>query len=271
MHRLSFVILVLLCVARAGAVELEEQPSAWHGFSAGLVGGYIDYKEPGLMREYGNLYGINIGYYSLNEDSRLAYNTEGQLVLGRLVYDGGDMKGNRFTSPTDDYIFNIRSTIGLYREMTSMSSITPYIGLGYRDLNDKMQGSGSYNRNISYLYLPIGLNLASWVTDTWSVSFSADYDLVLVGTVVSKLSDVDPSAPDITNHNHGGGYRLVASLRKDFGSWSGHIEPFYQKWHLQQSDGVGLLVDNGNGPQQATLFEPENESDFVGVDIGADF
>jgi hypothetical protein len=233
----------------------------------GFVAGYVDYKEPGLMREYGPLYGVNVSYWRFNQFGTTLYNVEGEIVGGGLLYDGGSMGGARYTKPTSDYILNLRATVGAYRPLTTDLSITPFIGLGLRDLNDKIEGSGSYNRNISYLYVPLGGSVAGQIDRTWSFSFTGDFDIMLAGTVVSKLSDADPSYPDVTNHNHGIGFRLSAALKKEFGRFAVHVAPFYQKWKIQQSDGVFVTIDGDPG----VLAEPENESDFVGLNLGADF
>ncbi len=276
--RCSLVLLTLMSSIStvSQAATMVEEPSAgsyeFKGLSIGAVTGYIDYKEPGLMREYGELYGVNVSYGVTNEASTIAYSFEGQLVAGRLLYDGADVNLNTGvrtpkTAPTDDYISNIRGTIGLFHEVSPMFAFTPYIGLGYRDLNDKIQGSGSYNRNVSYFYLPIGAGFAGWLNDSWSYSFNADIDIVVLGTVISKLSDVDSSLPDITNHNSGTGARATASIRKNFSRFAVHIAPFYQKWKMDPSDGVSLVLNNKPG----TLVEPANESDFIGLDVGMDF
>jgi hypothetical protein len=250
----------------------EASPAVFKGFSVGTTAGYVDYKEPGQMREYGELYGLNAAYDAINETSTIATHFEGQLVAGRLLYDGADVNlitGVRTpkTAPTDDYIFDSRATIGTFRKISSAFTVTPYIGLGYRDLNDKIQGSGSYNRNISYVYVPIGAQVAGSFSDSWSYSVGADIDVVLYGTVISKLSDIDPANPDITNHNHGFGARLTTSIRKKFSRFAIHFTPFYQKWKIEQSDGVAVTINNSAG----TLFEPANESDFVGLNAGMDF
>ena len=259
-------------VASVAVKSTATRPYEFKGLSVGVVSGYIDYKEPGYMREYGQLYGLNVGYSVLDETTTLAFNVEGQLVAGRLLYDGADVNLDTGvttpkTSPTDDYIYNIRGTIGTYREINSLFAITPYAGLGVRVLNDKIIGSGSYNRNVSYIYLPIGVMFAGWFNDSWSYSLAGDLDFVVFGTVISKFSDVNPSNPDITNHNRGTGARLQTSIRRNFSRFAIHAGVFYQKWKMDQSDGVSVTINNKPG----SLIEPTNESDFAGLDIGMDF
>lgn len=235
-------------------------------FSAGLVIGYMDYKEPGLMREYGPLYGLG-GSYTRFTDAALQWRFEGELVAGRLIYDGGNLSGARYTQPTSDWIIDVRALAVLASAPSPAWSVSPYAGLGLRDLNDKIEGSGSYNRNISYLYLPLGARIEGGLARTWSLSFSGEFDIMPYGTVVSRLSDVDPNAPDVVNHNRGIGGRLTATLHKDLGRFGGHIGFVYKKWKIDQSDGVPLTIGNQTG----TLYEPENEFDFFGLNVGADF
>jgi hypothetical protein len=238
----------------------------WKPWSIGLVVGYMDYKEPGLMREYGPLYGAN-GSFTLLTESNLQWNFEGEFLGGKLLYDGGSQAGARYTKPTTDWILNTRVTAGLYKNMTPTWSVTPFAGFGFRVLNDKIEGSGSYNRNISYVYFPLGAQLAGFVTHDWSLSFAADLDIMVYGTVISRLSDVDPDNPDITNHNKGLGGRLIATVRKDMGLYAIHAGAIYQKWKIDESDGVKVTIGNQTG----ILSEPANEFDFFGLNLGADF
>jgi hypothetical protein len=238
----------------------------WKPWSVGFVAGYMDYKEPGLMREYGNIFGVQ-GSFTFLTRSSLEWNFESEFLTGKITYDGGNLSGARYSQPTSDWILNGRATLGFYRNIGATWSLTPYAGFGFRDLNDKIEGSGSYNRNISYVYLPFGAQIAGFVTRTWSLLFSADLDLMIYGTVISKLSDVDSSAPDVTNHNKGIGGRLTATIRHDMGRYGIHAGAAYQKWKIDQSDGVRITLGNQTG----TLYEPENEFDFFGINVGADF
>jgi hypothetical protein len=273
-HSRGFCLMALLvfsCPAPAASAGPAKSPMASSAskprtFSAGLVVGYMDYKEPGLMREYGPLYGVG-GSYTRFTDATFQWRFEGELVTGRLLYDGGNFSGARYTKPTTDWIIDVRALAVLNNAPPPAWSVSLYAGLGFRDLNDKIEGSGSYNRNISYLYLPLGMRVEGGLAPKWSLSFSGELDIMPYGTVISSLSEVDPNAPDIVNHNSGLGGRLTATLHKDMGRFDGHISFIYKKWKVDQSDEVPITINGSPG----TLSEPENEFDFFGATVGADF
>lgn len=278
MLKISHVVmswgLVFIAVAASAAAPMSDVSGApsspLQGLSASASFAYIHYSEPGVMNQFGLMPGARVTYFKASDYTSTVYSLEGDLWSGHLTYDGGSISGGqRYQRRAADTLFNFRATIGTLREIQPDWTISPFIGIGYRYLTDKNEGTGSYTRNISYLYVPFGVETAKWFFDKWSVVVTADVDWMLSGVVVSKLSDVSAGNPDLTMHNSGWGFRLATSLRRDLGSLSVHIEPYYQNWTIKQSD-VVVVYDTTSGTYSG-LVEPANTSNMIGFDVGVDF
>lgn len=241
-----------------GEEPVVETAPPLRGFSVSGVLGYIDYVEPTVMHELGLMYGVNVGYTNVNEWQAIVYHFEADYMTGFLTYDGGNTT-TRFQARAKDWILNLRGTFGLIRDFADASTIVPYVGLGYRTLNDKIEGSGSYLRRITYLYIPIGFSYSRAINATDSISFQADYDYVVSGNVFSKLSDVNPSYPDLVMSNNGFGFYVAVDFFRRLPSVGVQITPYFQKWKMKDS-----TIDYG-------FIEPANSSDFIGAKVGVDF
>ena len=268
-HIVIMVALLMLAPFAFAAQGEEATESKLSGLSLSATFSYVHYSEPGVMNEFGNLPGLRATYYKQVDFSPLNYLFEGDYQFGYLTYDGGDFSGNRFQSRTKDSIINLRGTLGRLNEIAPNLTLNPFIGLGFRSLTDKAEGSGGYTRKISYLYIPLGVETATWFLDKWSIVFNADFDWMVSGVVVSYLSEVSAGNPDLTMHNNGWGARLLVSLRRDFGPYSVHVEPFYQNWTIAQSD-VITVYDSSKG-KYVGLIEPQNSSNMLGLNVGVDF
>jgi hypothetical protein len=214
------------------------------------------YEEPGLMEEKGTLYGV-----VMNATNHGPWMTAAQLeiAMGKLDYDGQTMGGDPLKIDNiTDWLVDGRVLIGP-EYVWSSGYGSPYIGLGYRWLWDEVskQYAFGYDRASNYLYLPMG-GTVTWVMgDGWSLSPTAEYDLLLYGEQISQLSDIDPLYSDISNSQTSGhGWRISLSVEKNFGSWGMKVQPFVRYWKIKQSD-----LD----PQYEAFIEPENETTQTGV------
>ncbi len=231
-------------------------------FSVGLVTSYFSYVEPSFMREYGFLQGVALGYEQLSESETYLFETEADYQLGHLTYDGAVVSSGISTPSVQraaDSILNLRGTVGYVNQLESGWTLAPYAGIGYRLLKDKIEGVSSYLRTVSYLYAPIGARLDLPISEFFSIVTTADIDVILYGMVVSQLSDVNPSFPDLQMTNSGVGYSASISLKYGFENFTGYLTPYYQKWDIQRST------------QSMGFVEPANQTDLVGLNVGADF
>lgn len=267
MKLVVLLIWVVIATLNARAESNSDSVSLLRGLSASFATAYVDYREPGLMSEIGLLEGARLTFFNDTPDSSLVYFVEGEFLMGHLTYNGSDLvTGTGLQNRTADSLLNLRATIGTMRELASSAFVTPFAGLAYRLLSDKIEGSGGYLRQISYLYLPVGTNLCFWL-GSWSLVASADFDLVLAGLVRNQLSDLNSANSDLQMKNSGLGYRAMVSLRRDFRSYSLHFEPYYQRWTMNESERIAVIFNN----QPGYFYEPQNTSDLIGLNLGANF
>lgn len=261
----KLLLLTFLFIVGAIAFNPAVFAADYHAFSLSPEISYIKYEEPDVMKERGLMYGID-GDYTYYFDNLLLWKQEGRFSYGQVDYKNSGILNN-----IDDYMVELRSLVGYEYRNDVNSTITPYIGIGYRYLNDDMSGKTSstgakgYEREIAYLYTPIGMEFANILDERWSFRATFEYDLFWGGWVKSHLSDVNLGYNDLENTQKRG-YGLRASLkflrnRKDVDLI---IEPFIRYWNIGESDYkaityYGTLIDYG--------YEPRNDSTEVGLMI----
>lgn len=163
----------------------------------------------------------------------------------RFAYSSNDyLSGSGTQHNIPDYLFDTRLLLGKDLFATSplfpgmLVGISPYIGIGYRNLLNDWGGTTSseakgYQRDSQYLYLPVGLTHRFAVTGNARVSLNAEYDQLIEGWQTTNLSDVSPAYPNITSNQHGG-YGLRGSVMYEQAAWA--IGPFFNYWNINQSD-----------------------------------
>ena len=259
MKRLALLLLFCTITAPSEGSAAEHTSS---GFEVGLQLSHITYKEPGLMRESGFMYGAIASYQRLGH--AVMGKVDGTLSYGEVEYVGSLSDGTPLTIRNiKDTMFEVRGVIGPTDFVYKSSYYLPYIGLGYRYLYDGADvGPGGYQREANYLYIPLGFEGAPFTRGAWSFGFTVEYDIFLRGKQCSYLSDVDRGFNNVENEqNSGYGYR--ASLR--FGRSRARdiiIEPFYKYWKIDESS-VSTLTHYGT--PIAYLVEPDNHSKEIGV------
>ena len=224
-----------------------------------ILGIYLSdmtYEEPKYMSENGSMVGI-LGSYGIYNDYMIKF--EGNYAEGLMDYVGsGAMESY-------DHIIELRELVGINYTLKNKENIIPFIGLGYRYLNDDStntittSGAEGYEREQSYLYSPIGfeyrLNLPKYGLYLGS---NIEYDLFWQGTNHSHTSTV-PGYYDITfNQYKGHGFRISFHFIKIESKHNYFIEPFYKYWHIDDSD---LTID----PSGRVFFEPKNTSTEIGI------
>ncbi|WP_320169386.1 hypothetical protein [Maridesulfovibrio sp.] len=263
-----FVTAVLLLVSSA-AFAGEKGLFPQSEFKLGYEGMYMYYDEPDIMHEKGFLnggFGSWTGYFS---EYNIMANAELEGLMGSLKYDGQYSDGTKATADNDDYFISGRATVGMGFDYGN-TGITPYTGIGMRYWYDKIKCSGGYERKISQYYLPLGVNILTRMDDGWSIGGTLEADLLLGGTVKSKLSQVGSSYEDAENTQDfasGGGGRISAFLEYDFTNYALGFEPYFRYWYIGESDKDNVRYGAGN----ADVVEPENKFYMSGVRIYVKF
>ncbi len=262
---------LVVCALLAGPLVAQEQdvelieslkPSSWE--IAPEVSHYR-YREPGVMRNEGTLYGI-VGSYTrrsllsgdptqsgIDGNDAISWSTvrvEGRVSFGEVDYDGSYMDGTPLhTSGTDDLLLDIRLLGGREWQPTVFPSAF-YVGIGYRYLNDDSSSlPGGYLRQSNYLYVPLGSRADFALGDKWSLGLTGEFDVLLIGRQISHLDDVGPSYPEVKNWQWPGfGLRAAVALRHKSRSYDVAVSPFIRYWWIAESD-----VSDG-------YYEPENNT-----------
>ncbi|MDY6953059.1 MAG: hypothetical protein SWE60_16240, partial [Thermodesulfobacteriota bacterium] len=139
--------------------------------------------------------------------------------------------------------------------------------IGFRYWNDYIKGTGGYEREIDYWYVPVGVNTYSPLTENWTWGTSLEYDLLWKGT-----SGVDAETfPDL-HQDSGYGMRFSLQFSRHFGDrYALSLEPFVTYWKIDKSDAETYLGQFSGGTQVLTVHEPENTTTSYGLRIGLRF
>jgi hypothetical protein len=246
---------------------------------------YIRYHEPTLMKETGNMYGINADFIyhppkgnMLNTEITDMYRLDTMFSYGKVDYRGGYVS-NGVTVPAgfngiDDYMVEIRGISGKdFFFNNGNTRLTPYIGGGYRSLYDSLYEfkPGGYDRRIQYLYFPTGGEIMTKLGNGWSIGADAEYDIFLRGFVTSYLETIGLGKLTNTQKN-GYGVRGSIKILKNYGNFNFIFEPYVRFWHIQTSrlDTSTPFIYQGrwyivNG------WEPNNNSLELGGKLGIEF
>jgi hypothetical protein len=266
-EKMKKAIAVILCFAfmamgNALAVDLPR-----HSVKLGTEVSHIKYEEAGLMKETGTMFGIAGSYVYHN---KIMLKAEARGAAGKVDYDGQLSDGTPYTiDGIRDFMFEPRILIGFdmpYRHVV----LTPYAGIGYRALWDKMgKDAIGYDRQSNYLYAPLGIEALIELNRDWSLGTTAEADMFIRGLQHSYLSQCDVGYGDITNkQTQGYGLRGAIRLIKKSRRVDIEIEPFVRYWHIEDSEAVpvtwkGTIIGYG--------YEPENNSTEIGAKIAIKF
>lgn len=258
-------------------------------FELGYELSSIAYEEPDMMRETGIMSGVSgsFTYYgwmplvpfnffgwlpNLPEDRSKCKNmfkVEGKLSSGQVDYrNSGSIDDIR------DFMAEIRALMGPVFYGKEIAAI-PYLGYGYRYLNDDMGGKISstgaygYERESTYNYIPLGANLIFALNHGWFIETNSEFDFFMGGKQISRLSDVDPGYNDAFNEQSGGyGMRGSIRLKRAFKAVDFIIEPFVKFWSIKRSDDY---IINYNGVPAFYAYEPKNHSTECGLKVATRF
>jgi|SaaInlV_135m_DNA_1039713.scaffolds.fasta_scaffold15527_3 hypothetical protein len=232
----------------------------------GLYASNIEYEEPGVMKQDGTMVGV-IGSWAYRGD--FVTKIDGSYAEGEVDYQNSGTMND-----IDDYIVEIRGSVGKDFYTESGVRVTPMIGYGYRYLNDDMGGrqtstsAWGYEREQEYLYTPIAVEFRGIKTNSnWEIGGIIEYDYFWDGTNNSNMGYISSAYYDIElDQDDGKGYRFSLRFSNENANDSSKIiiEPFYRYWHIEDSK---VTTDPGN----TSWTEPNNTSKEVGVSVIATF
>ena len=253
---------------------LAQTESPRHSWELGTEMSSIKYKEPGLMEEKGTMYGI-VGSYDYRGEffklQRCMLKAETKFAWGQVDYDGALQDGTPYTMDgIDDYLWELRGLGGYDFSVFTASTLTPYIGIGYRYLNDDSSSDlNGYERESNYIYSPIGVEIITPLKNNWSVGAMLEYDIFWWGKQISHASDYLTGLNDPENtQDKGYGIRSSVKFQKKGEKYNFVIEPYVRYWNIKQSDDADLTL---NGTKIGYIWEPKNNSTEVGVKLAVKF
>ncbi len=244
----------------AGSLQKQKHNTWESGFDIS----HIKYEEPGVnMKEQGIMWGVG-GSFTHRDNWMLK--AEGSFSLGLVDYSSpsGEMDS------IHDYMLEVRGLVGKDFPILKATILTPYIGFGYRYLNDDASGMTTstgkrgYERESNYYYSPIGVETITELENGWSIGATLEYDYFWKGIQKSHLSDTDSGLSDLKNDQKGG-YGLRGSIKFQKNRYV--IEPFIRYWDIDKSE-VQKITYHGT---YGYAWERKNNSTEIGIKFAAKF
>lgn len=271
------LITLTICFVFATAIgfakpsqETKTEPSRKSEAELGFEISHIKYEEPGIMEEEGMMYGI-AGLYA-NHQNKFMSKLDGRFAYGQVDYKGSLFDGTPYTVDSiNDYIVEARLSIGYDFAVSKTAFLTPYIGIGYRYLNDDMSADQyGYERESNYLYSPIGIDAIVSFKNGWSIGLIAEYDLFWFGIQRNHFEDIILGA-DVTDNEQREGYGAKGSIRieKKTKAMDFVIEPFMRYWNIEKSDESPISL--GGKYIIGWGYEPANNSTEYGIKFALRF
>ena len=235
---------------------------------------YFSYKEPGVMSTTGHFFGISGALTGYDESRFWRGQLELEFSAGSISYEGGvtshSADGTSSSRPATasgrDSTYEGRATVGFNRFPNSRMMTTPFAGFGYRRLHDRIEGEGSYGREVTYLFLPLGFDFTRTVGETSLLTARLEFDLFLGGTVKSRLSEVDSQFEDLEHRQSSGrGFRGSVAYAFEAGGSKYRVEPYVRYWSIDDSDVADLRIPQIRRTLQT--IEPENSTTTSGLNL----
>jgi hypothetical protein len=235
---------------------------------------HITYKEPDFdVTEKGPFLGLYGAYDFRPESLRYwpvnVFHLDGHFNFGLIKYTSPD----GWIKNVKDYMVEPRLWLGRDIPLVSLSTITPYGGIGYRFLYDHLGEAsdvGGYDRRSQYLYVPVGFELTTQMVEGWQLTFNPEYDILIHGWQTSYYSQADSDLPDLNNpQTKGYGLRGSIDMIKKMDRVNFMISPYVRYWHIKQSKTTTAI--NQSSGLGLVGFEPENKSAEYGVRLGVQF
>lgn len=261
------VLAIVLCLTFMGVGSVLAQVKLpKYSFDLGTEISYIKYKEPGVMREEGVMSGIDASY---TYHSGIMLRADGRYSYGQVDYKNSGTLDN-----VDDYMLEFRGLGGYDFAVLKATTLTPYIGIGYRYLNDDLKGTSStgalgYERESNYIYSPIGVETITDLDEGWSIGATLEYDIFWKGIQKSHLSDTGLGLNDVENNqNKGFGIRGSIKLLKKAEKFDVVVEPFIRYWNIKKSEETPITY---SGTIIGYGYEPKNNSTEIGCKLAIKF
>jgi hypothetical protein len=233
------------------------------GIDLGLQISDYDYKEPSLGVE---LKGPTFGVTAL---MTATFGSQ-WFVTGDFRFAAGSMDYSSATTGSINGEFqdlwDIRGLVGRDFFLSNFS-LSPYLGVGFRDLYSDDRGTTStgalgYRRENQLLYIPIGVEPRFRVLQDARIASHIEYDYVTNGRQTSHYGDVNNLFPDLVNTQKIG-YGIRGDVMWEQNNWA--VGPFVNYWHMHQSTSNCDSQQTGGILATVCGFEPANHTFEGGI------
>ncbi|MCL2161107.1 MAG: hypothetical protein FWH56_04370 [Betaproteobacteria bacterium] len=272
------------------ATSFAQDAGKIHNFSIAPEISSYEYKEPGLMKLSGTMYGVSAEYLNNGGVGRIKNSIPIQLrgrfnyMQGDLQYDGhvaniytGERWSYKAEKKEKNYFFDTAFLGGVEFKLSEKLSVSPYSGFGYRYLLDDNSSESSKNpyphkRKQTYYYMPIGADWKVPLASGWSLAFNTELDVLLRGknTTNRYQTRYNPySENSERNYRQKSGYglRLSAKAEKNLQSVGVFAEPFFRYWDIAKSNTIRWE----DGGYIYESHEPKNKTTEYGLRVGVSF
>lgn len=225
-------------------------------------------KKP-FMSLNGPMYGLS-GAYTYNFGKNFMKFAP-RVAGGSLKYKSNGT--GRMNNDPSWYV-EFQALYGRHFDVNSNVTISPYLGLGYRylenDTSKKRSTTGAYGylRESEYLFLPIGADLTIPFDAKLSFVANAEYDLFLKGMQKSHMPVYKGIGGLMKNkQSKGYGLRTAAGLRWTLEKMFIEAKPFFRYWSIASSKKVHQVIQTRKYTATYTFSEPKNQTKEVGLGI----
>lgn len=230
------------------------------GMQLGLSVSQYKYSEPGYMNLKASKIGVDVSKTHVMT-SAWPHTSESWFMTGefRLATGSAEYNGASGTaSGLRDWYWETRALIGTDFAMNGYV-LSPYVGLGYRHLNNDLRSLvGGYRRQSTYLSLPIGLTHKFKDSPQSQIATTLEYIHLIRGRQTAQLSDYTSLRSDVTMRQKRG-YGVRFKILKQLDTWS--IGPSLTYWKLDASETSGT----------SGFFEPKNNTVELGLNLSFRF
>ncbi len=231
---------------------------------------YLDYKEYVVGAVLDKDTGWNDGvYFQARTDDKLGFARflVDYVMTDSATYTGALQNGTPITMPHKEKFLTIEANGGLKALDFGSGTLSPYLGLGYRDWKRGSDNLPDYKEDYWWWYLAAGGNLAYRFSRLVIAADAAVLYPFVARMTTNVAGQVDEATFKLKPRL---GYRaelpVTLDIRRDqnmnifiFGT------PFYEKWHLGQSDVITLTA---GGVPVAAAIEPESKTTMHGFRVG---
>lgn len=214
-----------------------------------------------FMKEQAIMIGVN-GAVRLQFTNQDAVKFSARYAQGKSDYTGafdGQPYGSLTSNGQDRYTYEFR---GVYEATGPVSGhdLTTSLGLGYRNLTDRLDqsGPGGYKRESEYFYATLGLEAKYGLgASSWDVTPKIAYNHLIQGTQHSFIGGNDFQ----NRQNNGHGFELSAAVSRQLQNTQEiRLTPFYRYWKVRESEATPI----GGG---FAIVEPENKTNEFGLNL----